>query len=53
MSQTLQICGSGLNRPENENEKTKQRHKADRGRKFLVLGDLVRSSKKVFIEARQ
>ena len=26
MSQTLQICGSGLN-TENENEKTKQRHK--------------------------
>ena len=29
MSQTLQICGSGLNRPENETKKTKERHKAE------------------------
>ena len=51
VSQTLQICDSGLNKPDNENKKkrkkdTKQREK----QKFLALGDLMRSIKKVFLE---
>ena len=49
MSQSPQLCSSGLNRPENENKNEtdiEQREKE----KFLVLRDLVRSSKKVFIE---
>ena len=29
MSQTLQICSSGLNRSEHGNEKIKERHKAE------------------------
>ena len=51
MSQTLQIRGSGLNKPENENEeKRKKDIKQTEKQKFLALGDLVRSSKKVFVE---
>ena len=49
--QTVQICRSGLNRPENKNkEKRKKDIKQREKQKFLALGDLVRSSKKVFIE---
>ena len=57
MSQILQICGSGLHKSENKNEKkTNGRHKAEREterekQKFLAFGDLLRSSKKVFIES--
>ena len=51
MSQTLQIRDSGLNKPENENkEKRKNDIKQTEKQKFLALGDLVRSSKKVFVE---
>ena len=47
MSETLQICGSGLKRLENENEKLKKKDiKPREKQKFLTLGDLVRSSKK-------
>ena len=51
MSQTLQIRDSGLNKPENENkEKRKNDIKQTEKQNFLALGDLVRSSKKVFVE---
>ena len=51
MGQTLQIYGSGLNRPENENEKKRKKDIKQREKpKFLALDHLVRSSKKVFIE---
>ena len=53
LSQTSQICSSGLNWP--INEKVKNR-KTDRKQKkkqiFLALGDLVRSISKVFIERK-
>ena len=50
MSQTLQICNSVLNRSKNENEiKTESKPKNN----FLALGDLVRSSNKVFIESQR
>ena len=29
MSQTLKVCDSGLNKPENANKKNKERHKAE------------------------
>ena len=52
MSQTSQIYISGLNRPINKNEK--KTRKKDRKQKnkqnVLALGDLARSSNKVFIE---
>ena len=51
MSQSLQICVCVLNRPENENEKKRNKDiKQTEKQKFLALGDLVMSSKKVFIE---
>ena len=51
MSQTSQICSSGLNRPLNENEKKKKKDRKQKKKQdFLALGDLMRSSKKVLIE---
>ena len=51
MRQTLQICDSGLNKPENENEKKRKKDIKQREKqKFLALGDLVRSINKVFIK---
>ena len=52
MSQTLQICCSGFNRPESRTEKTKERQKADREIKFSQVGNLVSSSNKVFIKSQ-
>ena len=51
VSQTLQICGSVLNRP--IGKKTKERQRANRETDFVALGDLVRSSNKVFIESQR
>ena len=56
VSQTLQICSSGLNRPKNENKenerktesKPKDREQAEK-QNFLAFGDLVKNSNKIFI----
>ena len=53
MSQTLQICSSGLNRPKNENEKNERKTKQAEKLNFLALGDLVMSSNKVFIKSQR
>ena len=49
MSETLQIYSSGLNRSNNENEKKqKNSRKMTEKQNFLALGELVRSSNKVY-----
>ena len=53
VSQTLQICSSGLNRPKSENEKYERKTEQREKQNFLALGDLVRSSNKVFIESQR
>ena len=51
VSQTLQICGSGFNSPEKKKrEKRKNDLKQREEQMLLALGDLMRSSKKFFIE---
>ena len=51
VSQTLQICGSSLNRLKKENKKMKKDKKRTEKQNFLALGNLASSSNKVFIEA--
>ena len=47
MSQILQICGSHLSRPKNENKKNEKITECGQRKKFSLEGDLVRGSNKV------
>ena len=59
MRQTLQICSGGFKRPTSGNQKKKKKKKRKKERdqaekqNFLALGNLVRSSNKVFIESQR
>ena len=55
MRQTLQICSGGFKRPTSGNQKKKRKKERDQAEKqnFLALGNLVRSSNKVFIESQR
>ena len=53
MSQTMQICVNGKDHKAKTKKKRKKEIKQREKQKFLALGDLVRSSKKVFIEGNQ
>ena len=49
----MQICSSGLNRPKNEKKKNERKTEQAEKHNFLTLGDLVRSSNKIFIGSQR
>ena len=54
MIQNLKICSNGLNSLKKENEKKrKEDREQSEKQNFLALGDLVRSSNKVFIKSQR